>query len=103
MEKKLNRAGQTTTALFLVGIVLIGIGFTKVYDAKIWFLMGGLAWDAAYFTVLVDNLVRKIPVRTQGGLVRYKDGIFWYFFPYLIMFIFGAFFLIFISISLIVF
>lgn len=99
MEKKLNRAGQTTTALFLVGIGLIGIGFTKVYDAKIWFLLGGFSWNAAYFIVVVDNLVRKVPIQTRGGLVRYEDGLFRYLVPYVPMFIFGALFLTFILLS----
>ena len=98
----MNRTGRISIVLFLLGVLLIGIAFTRVYGAKIWFQMGGLAWVAAYFSVVLDNLIRKMPIQTRGGSVRYEEGSFRYFLPYLLMFVFGALFLTVILISLII-
>ena len=97
----MNTASRIATVFFLVGATSIGFAFTKVEGAGLWFKMGGLAWVAAYFSVVIDNLMRKAPVQTRGGLARYEDGPLKYMLPYVFLFVFGILFLTIIVISMI--
>jgi hypothetical protein len=76
-------------ALFLIGVILIAFAFTKLEGAKPWFCSGGLFWVTAYFLVLFDNFIRKEPIQTRGGLVKFEDGPVRYAMPYIPLVILG--------------
>ena len=80
---------------------MFAVAFSKVENAKIWVQVGGLSWVAAYFSVVIDNLMRKAPVQSRRGVVRYEDGPIRYLLPYVFLFVFGALALTIIALSLI--
>lgn len=81
-------------ALFVLGACLFSLMFFVPSATKPFVLLGGLAWAAAYFWVIADNLRRKAPVHTRGGLLRYEDNPRGYIFAYGIYVVFGAGFLV---------
>lgn len=76
-------------AVFVLGLALIAVGFTRQDGAAAWFRSGAVAWLVAYFAVLTDNFRRGLPVQTRGGVVRREEGAFKYALPYLPLVLLG--------------
>lgn len=80
---------------------MFGVAFIRIEDEKFLFQMGGISWGAAYFSVLIDNLIRKTPIQTWKGVVRYEDKPIRYILPFVFLFVWGALALTIIALSMI--
>lgn len=74
---------------FVIGLVLIAVGFGHVDGAAPWFRTGAVGCLIAYFLVLLDNFKRNLPIQTRGGAVRREDGALRYALPYVLLMLIG--------------
>lgn len=87
----MNKADRIAIVCFLVGVTLFGVASTRIDDAKMLFQTGSLFWVAAYFSVVIDNLIRKTPIRSRMSVVRYEDRPVIYLLTIALFFFFGIF------------
>lgn len=45
--------------------------------------LGGFCWASAFLLVVLDNYIKKLPVHTRAGLLRFEDSPKKYRLPYL--------------------
>jgi len=100
--EELNKADRIAIICFLIGATLFGVAVTRDESANILFQIGGVLWFFSYFSIVIDNWMRKADVSTRNGIVRYKEEPIMYFLSYAIVLVFGIIALIFIIFSVIV-
>lgn len=78
--------------LFLSGVFCFILAFL-VFKGEYRFLMiwGEISWAGAYLWVVGENYIKKIPIQTRGGLVRYEERPIAYKVSHSILFFFGLF------------
>jgi len=100
--EKLNKADRIAVICFLIGATFFGVAAIKDESANILFQTGGMFWVCSYFSIVIDNWVRKTDVSTRNGIVRYKEEPIRYFLSYALVLAFGIFSLVFIIFLMIV-